>query len=217
MEQRISANRSSRQWSPLISLLLFCFQVSEGSALRPWIPELSHVVKLQSVSHLNLQLDPDVNPILRWSIFYSSHISEIPNSLKLQDLPERILQARNEFWPRDCPEAIEEKRIEFQSMDFLTESPIKNCNVYLVRWILMFLLTALKLYTFLLIIVKEYHVGIRPLNSIPSSNSHTLFTSFPATTGLIPIASKFWRVCARQWLHIVASSSVSDLHFPSIS
>lgn len=53
--------------------------------------------------------------------------------LKLQDLPERILQARNEFWPRNCPEAIREKRIEFQSMDFLTESPIKNCNVYLLK------------------------------------------------------------------------------------
>lgn len=52
-----------------------------------------------------------------------------------QDLPERILQARNEFWPRNCPKAMKEKRIEFQSMEFLTESPIKS-NVYLLKKII---------------------------------------------------------------------------------
>ena len=54
--------------------------------------------------------------------------------LKLQDLPERILQARDDFWPQNCPEAIKENRIEFLPLDFLTESPIKHCDVYLVRF-----------------------------------------------------------------------------------
>jgi hypothetical protein len=52
--------------------------------------------------------------------------------LKLQDLPERILQAKNEVWPKECPEAIQENRIEFEPIDFLSESPIKDCNVYYV-------------------------------------------------------------------------------------
>ena len=53
-------------------------------------------------------------------------------NLKLQDLPERILQAKNEVWPKQCPEAITEKRIQFEPIDFLSESPIQGCNVYYV-------------------------------------------------------------------------------------
>lgn len=51
---------------------------------------------------------------------------------KLQDLPERILQAKDEVWPRECPEAIKEERIEFEPINFLSESPIQGCNVYYV-------------------------------------------------------------------------------------
>lgn len=53
--------------------------------------------------------------------------------LKLQDMPERIEQAQNEVWPQECPEAIRDQRIEFKAMDFLTEPPIKGCDVYYVR------------------------------------------------------------------------------------
>lgn len=53
--------------------------------------------------------------------------------LKLQDLPERIVQAREEVWPKQCPEAIAENRIEFEAIDFFTQSPIPNCDVYYVR------------------------------------------------------------------------------------
>ena len=53
-------------------------------------------------------------------------------NLKLQDLPERIFQAKNEFWPKECPEAIKEQRIQFKPIDFLSESPIQGCNVYYV-------------------------------------------------------------------------------------
>ena len=52
--------------------------------------------------------------------------------LILQDLPERILQAKNEVWPKECPEAIMEKRIKFEPIDFLSESPVQGCNVYYV-------------------------------------------------------------------------------------
>jgi hypothetical protein len=53
--------------------------------------------------------------------------------LKLQDLPDRIQQAETQVWPRECPEAIKEQRIEFKALDFLVESPIKGCDVYFVR------------------------------------------------------------------------------------
>ena len=52
--------------------------------------------------------------------------------LKLQDLPERVEQAKTEVWPKECPEAIKESRIEFKGMDFLAESPIKGCDIYYV-------------------------------------------------------------------------------------
>ena len=56
-----------------------------------------------------------------------------PNlNLKLQDLPERIHQAKNEVWPKECPEAIKENRIQFEPIDFLSQSPIQGCNVYYV-------------------------------------------------------------------------------------
>jgi len=52
--------------------------------------------------------------------------------VKLQDLPGRIQQAKNEVWPERCPEAIAENRIEFKPIDFLAESPIPNCDAYFV-------------------------------------------------------------------------------------
>lgn len=52
--------------------------------------------------------------------------------LKLQDTPERIEQAKTTVWPKDCPEAIVENRIELKAVDFLSESPIEGCDVYYV-------------------------------------------------------------------------------------
>ena len=53
--------------------------------------------------------------------------------LKLQDLPERVMQAQNEVWPKQCPEALKDGRIEFKAIDFFAESPIKGCDIYYVR------------------------------------------------------------------------------------
>lgn len=52
--------------------------------------------------------------------------------LKLQDLPDRMLQAETEVWPKACPEAIAEKRIQFQAIDFFVDLPIAGCDVYYV-------------------------------------------------------------------------------------
>jgi len=53
--------------------------------------------------------------------------------LILQDLPERIQQARSEVWPKECPEAIAEGRIAFEPIDFFASSPVPGCDVYYVR------------------------------------------------------------------------------------
>ncbi|KAK0443672.1 O-methyltransferase-domain-containing protein [Desarmillaria tabescens] len=54
----------------------------------------------------------------------------------LQDLPAQIEMAKNEVWPRLCPEAITNGRIEFKAIDFFTESPVKDCDVYFLKNIL---------------------------------------------------------------------------------
>ncbi|KAK7046634.1 3-O-methyltransferase 2 [Favolaschia claudopus] len=56
--------------------------------------------------------------------------------LKLQDLPDRMVQAETVLWPAECPEAIEENRIEFKAFDFFVESPIPGCDVYYLKNIL---------------------------------------------------------------------------------
>ncbi|KAJ7152575.1 S-adenosyl-L-methionine-dependent methyltransferase, partial [Mycena crocata] len=56
--------------------------------------------------------------------------------LKLQDMPDRMVQAKNVIWPEQCPEALKEDRIEFKAINFLTESPIPGCDVYYLKNIL---------------------------------------------------------------------------------
>ena len=102
--------------------------------------------------------------------------------LKLQDLPERILQAKNEVWPKECPEAIQENRIEFEPIDFLSESPIKDCNVYYVGSTIFF-------YAFFIsrdtnIPAQEHHV------SFISKNFASGSFFFVATTGRMKLASR---------------------------
>ena len=57
-----------------------------------------------------------------------------PNlQLILQDLPERIQQAKSEVWPKECPEAITENRVTFEPIDFFKPSPVPGCDFYYVR------------------------------------------------------------------------------------
>jgi hypothetical protein len=53
-------------------------------------------------------------------------------SLKLQDTPERIEQAQKEVWPKECPVALDEDRIQFKPMDFFVDPPIEGCDFYYV-------------------------------------------------------------------------------------
>lgn len=53
--------------------------------------------------------------------------------LILHDLPKQIEDAEKRFWPRHCPEAITDHRIEFIPLDFFKECPRKHSDIYFVR------------------------------------------------------------------------------------
>ena len=52
--------------------------------------------------------------------------------LILQDMPSVLNYAENVYWPQEYPQALEEKRVEFKPLDFFTESPVPECDVYFV-------------------------------------------------------------------------------------
>ena len=101
--------------------------------------------------------------------------------LILQDLPERIQQAKNEVWPKECPEAIAERRITFEPIDFFASSPVPGCNVYYVRdtylsSFLPFLTENLQLKNIMCVLILLTIVfGV-----------HNDWKCFPVTTGLTP-------------------------------
>ncbi|KAL0565880.1 hypothetical protein V5O48_016138 [Marasmius crinis-equi] len=53
----------------------------------------------------------------------------------LQDLPEPLQQARI-VWSHELPEAVDNKRVEFVTMDFLKETPVGAQNIYYMKHIL---------------------------------------------------------------------------------
>ena len=53
-------------------------------------------------------------------------------NLKLQDLSEWIQQVQNDIWPKKCPEAITNGKIELKSVDIVADPPIYGCDIYLV-------------------------------------------------------------------------------------
>ncbi len=50
----------------------------------------------------------------------------------LQDLPSQIEMAKNEVWPKLCPAAVVDGRVQFKAINFFSESPVKDCDVYFV-------------------------------------------------------------------------------------
>ena len=52
--------------------------------------------------------------------------------LILQDMPDVLKYAEDIFWPNEYPHALQEHRVEFKPIDFLTESPVCGCDVYFV-------------------------------------------------------------------------------------
>ncbi|KAK0215214.1 S-adenosyl-L-methionine-dependent methyltransferase [Armillaria nabsnona] len=54
----------------------------------------------------------------------------------LQDLPSQIEMAKNEVWPKICPAAVVDGRVQFKAINFFSESPVKDCDVYFLKNIL---------------------------------------------------------------------------------
>ncbi|KAF8840153.1 S-adenosyl-L-methionine-dependent methyltransferase, partial [Paxillus ammoniavirescens] len=50
----------------------------------------------------------------------------------VHDLSEVLVQVRD-VWAKDCPEAIQENRVEFTELDFLTQVPVKGKDIYYLR------------------------------------------------------------------------------------
>ena len=105
--------------------------------------------------------------------------------LILQDLPERIQQAKNEVWPKECPEAIAERRITFEPIDFFASSPVPSCDVYYVRdtYLSFFLPFSDREFA-----AERHHVGS---NSVHRLWSPCRRKRSPVTTGLMPTVSRF--------------------------
>lgn len=49
-----------------------------------------------------------------------------------QDLPE-VLEAAREVWQREAPEALQEQRVEFVTLNFFEEAPVAGKDVYYLR------------------------------------------------------------------------------------
>ncbi|TFK38230.1 S-adenosyl-L-methionine-dependent methyltransferase [Crucibulum laeve] len=100
--------------------------------------------------------------------------------LILQDLPERIQQAKNEVWPKECPLAIQENRIQFEPIDFFTQSPVKGCDVYYLKNIIhdwpdvdcIKILSSVKkaMGPHSRVLIQEYI--LRPANRVPDDQSN---------------------------------------------
>lgn len=64
-----------------------------------------------------------------------SHIYKNLN-LVLEDRGPVIQQAQTEVWPRENPQALAEGRIKFVQHNFFEENPVKNADVYWMRYII---------------------------------------------------------------------------------
>ncbi|EEC00065.1 hypothetical protein MPER_00075, partial [Moniliophthora perniciosa FA553] len=53
----------------------------------------------------------------------------------LQDQPQVIEQAK-EYWAKEHPQAIEEKRVQFVPINFFTDQAVEGCDVYYIKHIL---------------------------------------------------------------------------------
>lgn len=53
--------------------------------------------------------------------------------LILQDMPSILKYAETVYWPKECPQALQDQRVKFVPIDFFEESPFPGCDVYFVR------------------------------------------------------------------------------------
>ncbi|KAG1742550.1 O-methyltransferase-domain-containing protein [Suillus lakei] len=65
---------------------------------------------------------------------FSLPLAKMHKNLKItiHDLPEALVQARG-IWARECPEALAEKRVEFEDLNFFEQVPVKGKDVYYLR------------------------------------------------------------------------------------
>ncbi|KAF9228371.1 S-adenosyl-L-methionine-dependent methyltransferase [Gyrodon lividus] len=65
---------------------------------------------------------------------FSLPLSKTHKNLKItiHDLPEALVQSRS-VWEKDCPEAIQENRVEFSELNFFTQVPVKGKDIYYLR------------------------------------------------------------------------------------
>ena len=49
----------------------------------------------------------------------------------VQDLPSVIADGRK-LWDDQAPESVQGQRVDFVAIDFMKESPVKNCDIYYV-------------------------------------------------------------------------------------
>lgn len=65
---------------------------------------------------------------------FSLPLSKVHKHVKItvHDLPEALIQARS-VWAKDCPEAIQENRVEFSELDFFTQVPVAGRDIYYLR------------------------------------------------------------------------------------
>ncbi|KAF8577159.1 S-adenosyl-L-methionine-dependent methyltransferase [Ramaria rubella] len=64
-------------------------------------------------------------------------LAKVFSQLKItvQDLPAVIDQGKA-HWGKEFPEAVQNQRVEFVSMDFFKEAPVANCDFYYLRHVL---------------------------------------------------------------------------------
>jgi hypothetical protein len=69
---------------------------------------------------------------------FSLQLSKQQPQLKfvLQDRAPVLEQAETVIWPKEHPEALAEKRIQFTPHDFFDVNPVKNADVYWMRYII---------------------------------------------------------------------------------
>lgn len=65
---------------------------------------------------------------------FSLPLAKVHKHVKItvHDLPEALTQARS-VWARDCPEAIQEHRVEFSELDFFAQMPVAGQDIYYLR------------------------------------------------------------------------------------
>ena len=90
----------------------------------PWSSKLSKPFKVCDVGagngHVMLDLVKE---------FESSPIQTI-----VQDLPP-TLELSKDFWGKNYPKAVNDRRVEFVPINFFEEEPVENCDVYYVSYL----------------------------------------------------------------------------------